>query len=90
VLILKKKFKKYLFIDNVMENIHGCNLKINPGAIISSYNNTAMELSIIQFGDPKCVSKMLDTIDLDSSIAPGFRLMWPFKNEKETCLMLAF
>lgn len=47
-----------------MENLHGCNLKINPGAIISSYNTSAMELSVVQFGDPKCISKMLDTIDL--------------------------
>lgn len=73
-----------------MENLHGCNLKINPGAIISSYNATTMELSVIQFGDPKCVSKMLDTVDLDPEVSPGFRLVWPFKNEKETCLMLAF
>ena len=63
-----------------MENLRGCNLKINPGAIFSSYNTSAMELSVIQFGDPKCVSKMLDTIDLDPAVAPGFRLAWPFKN----------
>ena len=61
---MKKKFKKYLFIDNVMENLNDCNLKINPGAVISSHNNNVMELSVIQFGDPKCVSKILDTINL--------------------------
>ena len=64
ILILKKKFKKYLFIDNVMEKIHEHNLRLNSGAIISSYGNNSMELSVIQFGDPKCVSKILDTIEL--------------------------
>ena len=83
-MILKKKFKKYLFIDNVMENLNGCNLRINPGAVISSYNNTDMELSVIQFGDPKCFSKILDTIDLKSNFSEGLtlRLVWPFMNEK--------
>ena len=47
-----------------MENLNDCNLKINPGGIISSHNQNVMELSIVQFGDPKCYSKILDTIDL--------------------------
>ena len=47
-----------------MEKIHEHNLRLNSGAIISSYGNNSMELSVIQFGDPKCVSKILDTIEL--------------------------
>jgi hypothetical protein len=90
VLILKKKFKKYLFIDNVMENLNDCNLRINPGAVISSYNEMVMELSVIQFGDPKCYSKILDTIDLNVPEGLLLKLVWPFMNEKETCLMVAF
>ena len=63
-----------------MENINGCNLKINPGGVISSHNEALMELSIIQFGDPKCYSKILDTIDLDASLGLSLRLVWPFMN----------
>ena len=47
-----------------MENLNDCNLRINPGAVVSSHNQNVMELSIIQFGDPKCYSKILDTINL--------------------------
>ena len=90
MLILKKKFKKYLFIDNVMENLNDCNLRINPGAVISSHNEQVMELSVIQFGDPKCVSKILDTINLNSTEGFTLKTVWPFMNEKETCLMAAF
>ena len=85
---MKKKFKKYLFIDNVMENLNDCNLKINPGAVISSHNNNVMELSVIQFGDPKCVSRILDTINLKDTEGLSFNMVWPFMNEKETCLMV--
>lgn len=75
-----------------MEKINSCNLKINPGAVISSFDQNDMELSVIQFGDPKCFSKILDTIDLKPISADGLtlRLVWPFMNEKETCLMVAF
>lgn len=92
ILILKKKFKKYLFIDNVMENLNGCNLHINPGAVISSHNHNHMELSVVSFGDPKCFSRILDSIDLAPAFTDGLalRLVWPFLNEKETCLMVAF
>lgn len=67
-----------------MENLNGCNLKINPGAVISSYNEAVMELSVIQFGDPKCFSKILDIIDLKPTSAQGLTLslVWPFMNEK--------
>ena len=64
ILILKKKFKKYLFIDNVMEKIHNHNLRLNHGAVVTSYGENSMELSVIQFGDPKCSSKILDTIEI--------------------------
>lgn len=65
-----------------MENLNGCNLKINPGAVISSYSQTDMELSVIQFGDPKCFSKILDIIDLKPVTAQGLTLslVWPFMN----------
>ena len=65
-----------------MENLNGCNLKINPGAVISSYNEAVMELSCIQFGDPKCFSKILNTIDLKLTLEEGLtlRLVWPFMN----------
>ena len=90
IFILKKKFKKYLFIDNVMEKIHDHTLRLNQGGIVSSYGKDSMELSVVQFGDPKCVSRILDTIELLPEEAESFRLLWPFKNEKETCLMLVF
>ena len=48
-----------------------------------------MELSIIQFGDPKCYSKILDTIDLKDTEGLSLKMVWPFMNEKETCLMVA-
>lgn len=80
ILILRKKFKKYLFIDNVMEKIHDHSLKLNQGAIVSSYGSNIMELSVIQFGDPKCNSRILDTIQINPQLSEGFRLLWPFKN----------
>jgi hypothetical protein len=73
-----------------MEKIHDHNLRFNQGAIVSSYGKNAMELSVIQFGDPKCFSKILDTIEIDPDTLEGFRMLWPFKNEKETCLMFVF
>jgi hypothetical protein len=73
-----------------MEKIHDHNLRFNQGAIVSSYGKNAMELSVIQFGDPKCFSKILDTIEIDTDMLDGFRMLWPFKNEKETCLMFVF
>ena len=63
-----------------MEKIHDHNLRFNQGAIVSSYGKNAMELSVIQFGDPKCYSKILDTIEIDSELLEGFRMLWPFKN----------
>jgi hypothetical protein len=45
-----------------MEKIHDHNLRLNQGAIVSSYGRYAMEVSVIQFGDPKCFCKILDTI----------------------------
>jgi len=45
-----------------MEKIHDHNLRLNQGAIVSSYGKNAMEVSVIQFGDPKCFCKILDTI----------------------------
>lgn len=63
-----------------MEKIHDHSLKLNGGAIVSSYGDNSMELSVIQFGDPKCTSKILDTIELNPDISEGFRLLWPFKN----------
>jgi len=65
-----------------MENLNDCNLRINPGAVISSHNNNVMELSIIQFGDPKCFSKFLDTIDLKPIEEMTLKIVWPFTNEK--------
>ena len=90
IFILKKKFKKYLFIDNVLEKIHDHTLKLHQNAIVSSYGKDSMELSVIQFGDPKCISRILDTIEITNEEADSFKLLWPFKNEKETCLMLVF
>ena len=63
-----------------MEKIHDHNLKFNQGAIVSSYGKNAMELSVIQFGDPKCYAKILDTIVMDCETLEGFRMLWPFKN----------
>jgi len=63
-----------------MEKIHDHNLKLNSGALVSSYGNKTMELSVIQFGDPKCNSKILDTIELDPNLNEGLRMIWPFKN----------
>jgi hypothetical protein len=73
-----------------MEKIHDHNLKLNQGGIVTSYGDNSMELSVILFGDPKCNSKILDTIELNPEESEGFRLLWPFKNEKETCIMLGF
>lgn len=73
-----------------MENLNNCSLRINHGAVISSHNPDVMELSVIQFGDPKCYSKILDTISLKKTDGLTLRLVWPFLNEKETCLMAAF
>ena len=72
-----------------MENLNDCNLRINPGAIVSSHNQDVMELSIIQFGDPKCYSRILDTINLKTTEGMQLKIVWPFMNEKETCLMIA-
>lgn len=47
-----------------MSKIHDHTLRLNSGAIISSYDSRKMEVSVIQFGDPKCVSKILDMIEL--------------------------
>ena len=63
-----------------MEKIHDNNLKFNQGAIVSSYCKSAMEVSVIQFGDPKCYAKILDTIVIESETLEGFRMLWPFKN----------
>ena len=82
IFILRKKFKKYLFIDNILENIHDHTLKFNQGGIVSSYGKGSMELSVVHFGDPKCISRILDTIELGPEDSEGFRLLWPFKNEK--------
>lgn len=65
-----------------MENLNDCNLRINPGAVISSHNQDVMELSIIQFGDPKCYSKILDTINLRLAEGMALKIVWPFMNEK--------
>jgi hypothetical protein len=73
-----------------MEKIHNHNLRLNQGAVVTSYGENTMELSVIQFGDPKCSSKILDTIEIQPELSEGFRILWPFKNEKETCLMITF
>ncbi len=62
ILILKKKFDRYLFIDNVMEKIGGNTLKLHPKGIVTSHSGTSMEVNVIIFNDPKCYSKLLDNI----------------------------
>jgi hypothetical protein len=47
-----------------MEKIHDNHLKLNSNAIVSSIGTNSMELSVIQFGDPKCNSKILDTVEI--------------------------
>ncbi len=62
VLILKKKFQRYLFIDNVMEKTGKNVLKLHQNSIITTHSGNSMELNVILFGDPKCYSKLLDNI----------------------------
>jgi hypothetical protein len=59
---MKKKFDKYLFIDNIMEKIHGNTLKLNQKGIVTSHSGSYMEINVIQFADPKCASRILDSI----------------------------
>jgi len=62
ILIIKKKFERYLFIDNVIEKVGGHTLTYHQKGIVTSQHGSSMELNIIFFNDPKCYSKLLDSI----------------------------
>ena len=64
ILIFKKKFDRYLFIDNVLEKIGENHFKFHFPGIVTSQSSTSMELSVLLFSDPKCFSKMLDSIEI--------------------------
>jgi len=55
-------------------------LRLNSGAIVTSFGQKSMEISVIQFGDPKCIGKILDTVELVPEYSQGFKIIWPFKN----------
>lgn len=87
---MKKKFDRYLFIDNIMEKIGGNTLKLHSKGIVTSHSGNSMEVNVILFNDPKCYSKLLDNIEIPSDLSEGFLMTWPFKNEKDTSLMFVF
>lgn len=90
IIITKKKFERYLFIDNVIEKVGGNSLKFHSRGIVTSQNGLSMELNIVQFADPKCHNRMLDNIQIQPELAEGFLMVWPYKVDKETSLMFVF
>lgn len=66
---MKKKFDRYLFIDNVMEKISGNSLKLHSQGIVTSHSGNSMEVNVILFNDPKCHSKLLDNIEIPSDLS---------------------
>ena len=66
VLILKKKFDKYMFLDNMMEKINGYSVYLNSKGLIASVGPKLMELNCVHFGDPKCQSRICDTIEFEN------------------------
>jgi len=71
-----------LFIDNIIEKVGGNSLRFHAKGIVTSQNGFSMELNIIQFADPKCQSRMLDSIQIRPDLVDGFLLTWPFKTDK--------
>jgi hypothetical protein len=65
ILILKKKFHRYLFIDNVNEKMGKNTLKLHQKALVTTHSGSSMEINIILFNDPNCYSKLLDNIEID-------------------------
>lgn len=90
ILIIKKKFDRYLFLDNIVEKNGGNSLKIHSKGVVTSQNGNSMELNMMFFGDPKCQSKLLDSLYIPNDLCQGFIMTWPFKLDKETAMMFAF
>ena len=44
----------------------------------------------MQFNDPKCNNRMLDSFEVPEELASGFMLLWPFKIDKDSSLIFVF
>lgn len=63
VLVMKKKFDKYMIMDNMMEKIKNFKIFLNTRGIIASVGPKEIELNCVQLGDPKCSSRICDIIE---------------------------
>jgi hypothetical protein len=62
-LVLRKKFEKYMLLDNMVEIMSGFEIKLNKKGLVASMGEKLLELSCVQFSDPKCSLKILDVIE---------------------------
>ena len=63
VVILKKKFDKYMFLDTMAEIMGGFKVRLSTKGMVSSIGEKLLELNCIQFSDPKCASRICDIIE---------------------------
>ncbi len=45
---------------------------------------------MVEFADPKCSNRMLDSIEVPKNLSEGFFMLWPYKVDKEISLIFAF
>ena len=80
ILILKKKFEKYMLIDNMSEMLNDYKVKLGSKGIVVSIGSKLLELNCISFGYPKCKSRICDIIEFPQELAdlsPHFLEVWP-------------
>jgi hypothetical protein len=77
----------------MVEIMSGFEIKLNKKGLVASMGEKLLELSCVQFSDPKCSLKILDVIEFPAELAgynKYFKQLWPILNTKEHTLIFVF
>lgn len=93
VVVLKKKFDKYMFLDTMAEIMGGFKVRLSSKGMVCSIGSKLLELNCIQFADPKCASRICDIIEFSPEMSEMhlyFQQIWPIIIRKEYTLIFIF